>query len=187
MGERASIVGAMVGPRMSAVVPTEPAHGTTGRSSDLLSALRSVERSIRMLSEHERRIAGILAGSRTHSTTLHLSKWAQWRYCEEPEVLLDLGFPGESDDPEPLTVAPHPNPLAEFVSTINQDPTSPFDELIAAVSVSPPSRPRRSGPPPPPERFRVRVAPVRPPHRATKRNYDYFEELNAALDEQRRG
>jgi hypothetical protein len=27
----------------------------------------------------------------------------------------------------------------------------------------------------------VRVAPVGQPHRATKRNYDYFEELNARL------
>jgi hypothetical protein len=27
----------------------------------------------------------------------------------------------------------------------------------------------------------VRVAPVKKPHRATKRNYDYFEELNNSL------
>ena len=32
-----------------------------------------------------------------------------------------------------------------------------------------------------PERFMVRVATTGRPHRATKRNYDYFDELNASL------
>ncbi|MGH9205948.1 MAG: hypothetical protein ACRD1G_05235 [Acidimicrobiales bacterium] len=35
---------------------------------------------------------------------------------------------------------------------------------------------------PPPSRFMVRVSPTARPHRATKRNYDYFDDLTAALD-----
>ncbi len=37
--------------------------------------------------------------------------------------------------------------------------------------------------PPPSSRFMLRVAPVTEPHRRTKRNYDYFTELDAALSE----
>ena len=56
----------------------------------------------------------------------------------------------------------------------------PFDDFIAAVTNTP-STPVAPPPLPPPSRFMVRVAPVRKPHRSTKRNYDYFEELNASL------
>jgi hypothetical protein len=57
-------------------------------------------------------------------------------------------------------------------------PTTPFDEVFAAVSTD------ANEPPavlPPRSRFMVRVAKVGRPHRATRRNYDYFEDLNAAL------
>ena len=59
------------------------------------------------------------------------------------------------------------------------EPTGPFDDFIAAVSETGPPAPM--APLPPPSRFMVRVSTVRQPHRATKRNYDYFEELNAKL------
>jgi hypothetical protein len=75
-----------------------------------------------------------------------------------------------------------PHPLDDFISSISAKRAfSPFEDVIAAVS-GPSSVKRRFGPPPPPERFRVRVAPVGRPHRATKRNYDYFEELTASID-----
>ncbi len=57
-------------------------------------------------------------------------------------------------------------------------PSTPFDEVFAAVSKD------ANEPPavlPPRSRFMVRVAKVGRPHRATRRNYDYFEDLNAAL------
>ena len=58
--------------------------------------------------------------------------------------------------------------------------SSPFDDLITAVSTSRRAR-KLLGPLPPARRFMVRVAPVSRPHRSTKRDYDYFEELNASL------
>jgi hypothetical protein len=81
------------------------------------------------------------------------------------------------------TAPPDPNILDEFISEISttRAPPSPFEDLIAAVAEGPAERAKRTGPPPPPSRFRVRVAQVGRPHRATKRNYDYFEELNAAI------
>jgi hypothetical protein len=60
-------------------------------------------------------------------------------------------------------------------------PPGPFDEFITALTDAAPAPPINAGPLPPPSRFMVRVAPVGQPHRATKRNYDYFEELNARL------
>ena len=156
-------------------------------SSDLLSPLRSAEGSIRMLSEHERRLVSILAGSRARIATQPQSGCAERRSHQDMEVALDPEIPVGFYNPEPVTVSFPPNPLTELISTISQYPPSPFDELVAAVSESPAERWRRSGPPPPPERFRVRVASVGRPHRATKRNYDYFEDLSAALDRQRRG
>jgi hypothetical protein len=59
-------------------------------------------------------------------------------------------------------------------------PSGPFDDFIAAVTDTT-TPPVPMAPLPPPSRFMVRVAQVAPPHRATKRNYDYFEELNARL------
>ena len=71
---------------------------------------------------------------------------------------------------------------SESAETKEEDwPAGPFDDFIAAVTTST-SDPEVPPPPlPPPSRFMVRVAPVGKPHRSTKRNYDYFEELNASL------
>ncbi len=63
-----------------------------------------------------------------------------------------------------------PNPPQSF---------GPFDELVDAVRCV--NRSARARTLPPAERFMVRVAAVQKPHRATKRNYDYFEELDAVL------
>jgi hypothetical protein len=53
-----------------------------------------------------------------------------------------------------------------------------FDDLLDVVTnaTDAPDRPL-----PPPSRFMVRVARVSKPHRVTKRDYNYFEELNATL------
>jgi hypothetical protein len=63
-------------------------------------------------------------------------------------------------------------------------PLGPFDDFIAAMTGTGLTPAAPSAPLPPPGRFMVRVAPVGKPHRATKRNYDYFEELNVRLAEQ---
>ena len=54
-----------------------------------------------------------------------------------------------------------------------------FDDLVAAITgASVPAEPATR---PPRSRYMVRVAEVGKPHRPTRRNYDYFEELNAKL------
>jgi hypothetical protein len=73
-----------------------------------------------------------------------------------------------------------PHPLDDFIAELSTKvPLSPFEDLIAAVAK--PAITRSTGPPPPPDRFRVRVAEVGRPHRTTKRKYDYFEDLNADI------
>jgi len=62
-------------------------------------------------------------------------------------------------------------------------PPSIFDDLIAAVTGT--SAPAEPVVRPPRSRYMVRVARVGRPHRPTRRNYDYFEELNAKLAAQR--
>jgi hypothetical protein len=106
------------------------------------------------------------------------------RLSVSPEPLRDLASHPPSGAPGGPEIARGPtlaNPLDELISAIYQPPASLFDEVIATVSESTTQRARRLGPPPPPERFRVRVADVGRPHRTTKRNYDYFEELNASI------
>jgi hypothetical protein len=80
------------------------------------------------------------------------------------------GPPGFFDDGEPAV------PL---------DPPAvrpgPFDDFFDAVTGSAIGPTQPMAPLPPPTRFMLRVARVGQPHRATKRNYDYFEELNANL------
>ena len=88
--------------------------------------------------------------------------------------------------PAPVLPEPDGNPVATFegvLPTADQPtaPTGPFDEFIAALNNAPAGAPAPMTPLPPPGRFMVRVAPVGQPHRATKRNYDYFKELNARL------
>ena len=60
---------------------------------------------------------------------------------------------------------------------------SPFDELFTVISAPFGSEATGRAIEAPPSRFMVRVATLKRPHRPTKRNYDYFEELNAALAE----
>jgi hypothetical protein len=57
---------------------------------------------------------------------------------------------------------------------------SPFDDLIAAVTAVETAQLQVQ---PNSPRFMVRVVDVGRPHRSTKRNYDYFEELDATLAE----
>ncbi len=72
----------------------------------------------------------------------------------------------------------------DATSETRVEPAGPFDEFIAAVTDTSPASPASIAPLPPPSRFMVRVAQVGQPHRTTKRNYDYFEELNARLARQ---
>ena len=58
---------------------------------------------------------------------------------------------------------------------------SAFDEMISAVAFVHTTPLHERGTLAPPSRYMVRVARVEKPHRTTKRNYDYFEMLNAAL------
>jgi len=63
---------------------------------------------------------------------------------------------------------------------------SPFDAVFAAVaSASDTVEAEAPRVEPPRSRFMVRVAKIGSPHRPTRRNYDYFEELNEALAVQR--
>src|SRR5664280_3320652 len=66
-------------------------------------------------------------------------------------------------------------------------PPSAFDDLIAAVTAAPTGPTGPTGPQirPPRSRYMVRVARVGGPHRPTRRNYDYFGELNARIAAQR--
>ena len=77
------------------------------------------------------------------------------------------------------STSPFPNEPA--VPGRPRAPSGPFDEFIAALTDAPIGPPPPMRPLPPPSRFMVRVAPLGRPHRATKRDYDYFEELNAKL------
>jgi hypothetical protein len=76
------------------------------------------------------------------------------------------------------------SPFEDLLSAVASPVLSPLEELIAAVTAPPPGRPPVE---PLSPRFTVRVAHVGQPHRPTKRNYDYFRELDAALAEQAKG
>jgi hypothetical protein len=62
-----------------------------------------------------------------------------------------------------------------------RDPIAPFEALVSSVTATPPESAPWPVVQPPPSRFMVRVAPTGRPHRPTRRNYNYFDELNAAL------
>ncbi len=64
-------------------------------------------------------------------------------------------------------------------------PSSAFAELIATLSAEQKKRDEPRHYAAPPSRFMVREVKVGRAHRSTKRNYDYFEDLNAALERQR--
>jgi len=84
--------------------------------------------------------------------------------------------------PEIVSTGPvAPDPFQEFFTPTLRAPAGPFDDIIAAMGAPLEARAALNRPLPPPSRFRMRVASVSGPHRATKRNYNYFEELNDAL------
>jgi hypothetical protein len=74
------------------------------------------------------------------------------------------------------TLEKRPDPVE--VPAVEQT-SSPFDSVFEAVSGAVTWKPDR--PLPPASRFMLPVATVGRPHRSTKRNYDYFEDLNRAL------
>jgi hypothetical protein len=87
----------------------------------------------------------------------------------------------DARDAPALGAPPQPDSLDNFLSSISTSrPNSPFDDLITAIAKRP-ILGKGAGTLPPATRFRVRVAEVGKPHRATKRNYDYFEDLNAVI------
>lgn len=96
-------------------------------------------------------------------------------------VLTDCFVPVDSDATRwtPVT-GPEMHDLATQCSP------GPFDEMIGAISQTTRTG-GRSGPLPSPRRFMVRVARLERTGRATKRNYDYFEELDARLADLSRG
>jgi len=71
-------------------------------------------------------------------------------------------------------------PFEDLVTARAGPGLSPFEDVIAAVTSLRATRPEVE---PTSPRFMVRVADVGRPHRSTKRDYDYFAELNAALAE----
>lgn len=87
----------------------------------------------------------------------------------------------------PTSIDPGTTPAAfeEFVAAISSTASGPFEDFIAAISRPAGDVRLHSGVQPPPSRFMVRAAAVAPPTRPTKRNYNYFEELDAALAERR--
>jgi len=109
--------------------------------------------------------------------------------------------PTESSDPRPLSagLSRYAERQAQLLGVIGATRTatgrraqraearrasSIFDDLIDAVTSSSAeaAEPLILGPR---SRYMVRVAKVGKPHRPTRRNYDYFEELNAMLAAQR--
>jgi|GEM_PF-7040050 len=79
-------------------------------------------------------------------------------------------------------VRPASSRYAARVGTVRAP--SIFDDLIASVTSTSPTTVEPTVVPPR-SRFMVRVAQVGRPHRQTRRNYDYFVELNAKLAAQR--
>ena len=106
---------------------------------------------------------------------------------EEPGAPYNLEAPYSVEATTPaMPTVPDPRvapiaPLAPTPPAGPAGPAGPFDEFIAAVTDPEATHLAPAGPLPPPSRFMVRVSPVGQPHRTTKRNYDYFAELNARL------
>jgi hypothetical protein len=158
-------------------------------TTDLLERqMDVVAEHVRMCSNHQRSMVRILRGNATVGTLVGHSA-APGRNVRTVHIAttVDSRGPARTNDPAVPTaeIIPTPrssfDPFQEFFAPSMRAPTGPFDDFIAAVSTSPARRPRPVGPLPPRSRFMMRVASVDRPHRATKRNYDYFEELKAAL------
>ena len=141
-------------------------------STDVLGRqMNEVAWHIRICSDHQRSLVQILRGSVTVAAPVVDP--------DAPTLVGGAWIPTAaviSSSPDVL------DPFRVFYSPTTQAPASPFDDLLAAVAHPKGRRPVRVGPLPPRSRFMMRVAPVDRPHRATKRNYDYFQELKAALE-----
>jgi hypothetical protein len=157
-------------------------------STDVLELqMDAVARHIRISSDHQRSMVQILRGSGTVAALVGDST--------EPGPDMDLASLAPVVDPGAPALADETwvrvaglastpsssfDPVEGFFAPTTQAPAGPFDGIISAVA-TPSTRRPPVGPLPPRSRFMMRVARVDRPHRATKRDYDYFEELNAAL------
>lgn len=164
---------------------------------------------IRNWSQREKELAGKLATLREPGATSNKTAPTDPEVVEEggtpaaavqlpdPFPLVEVPWDPTSLDPwEPAAGTPFEHPSSESTGRTAAGPASPglegstarsagpFDGLFEAVSEQSPDSLRPAGPLPPPTRFRVRVAPVTKSRRPTKRNYDYFEKLNAKLADQ---
>jgi hypothetical protein len=160
-----------------------------GMTTDVLELqMGSVARHVTMCSEHQRSMVRVLRGS----ATLAAHGWdsvapGPTRPTVDIAAILDpieraFTDAAKVEMPEVIPTPPgRSDPFLEFFAPSMRAPSGPFDDFIAAASTSTAGRPRPVGPLPPRSRFMMRVATVDRPHRATKRNYDYFEELKAAL------
>lgn len=113
--------------------------------------------------------------------------WHAWEPVAGPSTLLTLGtVPRPFPAPGGATVDdPWSGLLNGYPSRLEGGPEGrvpgPFDTLFAAVTSGNPRKSPPAGPLPPQSRYMVRVARVKGPHRGTKRNYNYFEELERRL------
>jgi hypothetical protein len=111
------------------------------------------------------------------------------RQMAQTIVLIQPAPPGGHHAAESRAVAdgsPHRVSCTDQAPAAERSPT-PFDDIFASVSTPIGSAGAGRVIDAPPSRFMVRESKVIRPHRTTKRNYDYFEELNVALAEKRRG
>lgn len=125
-------------------------------------------------------------------------------FSPNPEFLVESSVPGDSSialalpstqvslpvrisDPvvAPSHPAPSENPLDALVRSVSSSPADSFDNpieaLMRSMNEASGGAPQPAGDPPPVSRYMVRVARTGQLHRRTKRNYDYFNELNVAL------
>jgi hypothetical protein len=98
---------------------------------------------------------------------------------DELPTLPPSSLPSSSRAPTQTTWVPVDD-TASVEATVHQRPSAsgPFDDFLGDLcrALEAPDRLL-----PPPDRFRVRVAQVPKPHRPTKRDYNYFVELDALL------
>jgi hypothetical protein len=147
----------------------------------------SVAQHMRMCSDHQRSMVRILKGDATAGALIGDSAGpGSAMPTFDIATTVDPSGPAGTDDTgvRSADIIPTPpsrsDPFQEFYAPSMRATTGPFDDFIASLSTSP-ARPRPVGPLPPRSRFMMRVASVDRPHRSTKRNYDYFEVLKAAL------
>jgi len=174
---------------------------THGRAEPMVG---QVADRIGMWSRQEQALVELLAHLRTGSTgsTRHvedapaqlLARWNLESPTAAPQSLAeDLGGSALVDQWIPVVQDPADPPLGpedercstetDAVPAEPHRPPGPFDDLVAVVGQTQRESIRRNGPLPSRSRFMVRVARVPKASRATKRNYDYFEDLNVALAE----